>query len=94
MAVTPRSVKLDNGATVVRKDKIFVASRFQREIPCAPYDDHFIYETDEVNRSAFMCTCGSPSVIANIEGTGDRLMLICLYHAYKGVHATGGRTWI
>ena len=90
MGVTPRKVTLDNGVVVIRQESLPVAM-LGGMVSCAPYDDHFIYHTIEPFRSAYMCTCGSPSVIANI-GNGT-LMFVCLFHMHEGVHATGGRTW-
>ena len=91
MGVTPHRVTTSTGLVVERKESLRM-SLFGGLVPCAPYDDHFIYATSELYQSAYMCTCGSPAVAANLGGTG--VMLVCLYHMYVGVHATGGRSWI
>jgi hypothetical protein len=91
MGVTPRWVKLNNGVVVTRQESLPVLM-LGGMVPCAPYDDHFVYATTEPHQSAYMCTCGSPAVIVNLGNGG--LMFVCLFHMYEGVHATGGRTWI
>lgn len=91
MSVTPKSVEIRPGVWVSRQESLPVGM-FGGMVPCAPYDDHFIYATTTPHQSTFMCTCGSPAVAANI-GDGQ-LMFVCLYHMHNGVHATGGRPWI
>lgn len=91
MGVTPRQVTLNHGVVVTRQES-FPVLMFGGRVLCAPYDDHFIYRTLEPLQSTYMCTCGSPAVVANIGG--GQLMFVCLFHMYEGVHATGGRTWL
>ena len=55
---------LPNGKTVRRVDKIEYLGAM---IPCAPYDNHFIYhlpDSVENRGPSDMCTCGSNAVIA------------------------------
>ncbi len=58
-------------------------------IPCAPYDDHFVYLNPDTSpgSSAYMCTCGSVAVVANPE-KGMGRMFVCLFHATYGAHTT------
>lgn len=86
---SPKEAVTPSGVRVCRQEKILIPE-MGKEIVCAPYDDHFIYYTNEPKQSAFMCTCGSPAVVANL---GAGLMLVCLHHVYNEVHGTGGRTW-
>lgn len=77
------------GNVIHRRDKLFVPD-WRAFVPCAPYDDHFIYQTDVIGSSTYMCTCGSPAVIANHEDPRT-MMFVCMAHADPeiGKHATG-----
>ncbi len=68
---------------VVRQERLFVPE-YSNFVPCAPYDDHFVYENPKVNESSYMCTCGS---VAVINMNGPRL-LVCHFHALHGSHQT------
>lgn len=96
------SVKLTNGATaeVYREEKLFILE-MGRFIPCPPYDNHFIYENPDKGKgtAAFMCTCGSPAVIAGMSSyQGDAspqgLMFVCLFFGQFGYHTTKESRWI
>jgi len=76
---------------IVREDKLFV-QEWGKFIPCAPYDNHFIYYTPEKEQSAYMCTCGSPAVVVPPEGANQ--MFVCLFHATYGKHTTNEKRWI
>lgn len=79
------------GKKVGRQEKIFVLE-FGKFVPCTPYDNHFIYETDEPNQSTYMCTCGSPAVF--VPPAGESQTLVCLFHATNGNHTTGEKRWV
>ena len=86
-----RSAITLKGQRVERRDHLFVP-QFKALVPCAPYDDHFVFYTEEQLSSAFMCTCGSPAVVVTPEdGT---ILLVCLFHATNQIHATGGTRWV
>jgi len=87
------------GLTVYRADKILVPE-YGRFIPCAQYDEHFIFEVPPKYKDipSFMCTCGSVAVIAGMssyqhDASPQGLMFVCLNHATYGVHV-GGSRWI
>jgi hypothetical protein len=58
-------------------------------VPCAPYDEHFVYENPDMREGqpSFLCTCGSPAVIVNHFSPTER-MFVCLLHADTGFHQT------
>lgn len=87
----PQVATTKSGHQVHRQQGIFIPT-MGKKVPCAPYDDHFVFYTNEPNQSAFQCTCGSPAVVVNVEGGAP--MLVCLMHATYGQHVTGSRTWI
>ena len=89
---------LPNGKKIHKFEKLSVieAGKKPRMVQCAPYDNHFIYETEEKNMSHYMCTCGSPAVIvgygaytddASPTPTGE--LLVCYFHAQTGKHSSG-----
>lgn len=80
------------GVKVTRQEHIFVIDpQLGGLIPCAPYDDHFVFEVPRSRarqgQSSYMCTCGSAAVIANPEGAKGR-MFVCLFHGTYGYHQT------
>ena len=83
------------GFEVYRKQSIFVPEK-KRFIPCAQYDNHFIYEIPAKykNTPAFMCSCGAMGVIAGMsayknDASPSGLMLLCYHHSNFGKHADG-----
>jgi hypothetical protein len=80
--------RLPSGRVIERQDKLFVIE-WKAFVPCAPYDDHFIYATNKPGSSSYMCTCGSPAVVINHEDP-TAWMLVCMAHADPeiGKHAT------
>jgi len=82
----PKRAETLRGQGITRQEKIYVPE-YGRQVPCAPYDDHFVYADPTVGQSAYMCTCGSAAVIAAPErGAGQ--MFVCLHHATYGKHQT------
>lgn len=77
-----------HGVVVERQEQLFVPE-WARFVPCAPYEEHFVYENPDqaVGSSSYMCTCGSAAVVANPEREG-RAMFVCLFHATYGNHTT------
>lgn len=82
----PQEARTLKGKQVTRQDSLFVIE-WGAFVPCAPYDDHFIYASREVGESAYMCTCGSPAVVAHPHDP-KRRMFVCLAHAQSGKHMT------
>ena len=83
------------GFEVYRREKFYVPE-YDREIPCAPYDNRFVYEIPKRYKGtpAFMCGCGSMAVIAGMSGyendaSPSGLMLVCYHHSNFGRHADG-----
>jgi hypothetical protein len=56
-------------------------------VPVAPYDNHFVYETNvkQVGIPSYMCTCGAPAVVVNVSDPKNR-MFVCLFHLQNGRH--------
>lgn len=86
----PKETNTLKGLKVKRSETLFVPE-YGALVKCAPYDNHFVYHDPTPNQSAYMCTCGSPAVIAPPEPTG---LFVCLFHATYGHHTTGERPWI
>jgi hypothetical protein len=96
---SPHSVVLQNGKTLYRKDKLYIKAE-RKSVPCAPYDNHFIFETKTINYPSFQCTCGSMAVVVGPrgylqdsslqeDGSGGYKMFVCYSHATTGKHADG-----
>jgi len=83
---SPKTARTLTGTVITRRDKLFVIE-WRSLVPCAPYDDHFIYATNERESSAYLCTCGSPAVVIMPEDPQAR-MFVCLTHAQTGKHMT------
>ena len=82
----PKKARTLKGVAIGRQDSLFVAE-WGAFVPCAPYDDHFLYATNEQESSAYLCTCGAPAVVINPEDPRTR-MFVCLVHAQEGKHMT------
>lgn len=85
---------------IERKEQLFVIE-YGAFIPCASYDDHFLFENPypQEHTPVYQCTCGSIAVVVGLSGyVGDASpqgkMFVCLVHAQTGLHATGGSRWI
>lgn len=87
---SPQTTRTLKGEQVYRQNKLFV-QEWGVEVPCTPYDNHFIYHTNSKEQSAYMCTCGSPAVVVPPDETGK---FICLFHATYGHHTTGEKRWV
>lgn len=97
------TAQLPDGTTVIKAEKFFVPS-MGGFIPCAPYDDHFLYEIPKkldamYPGSVYRCTCGSFASVVSYSGyfmdaSPQGKMFVCYIHALTGKHATGGQRWI
>lgn len=87
-----KETRLPNGVKVTRKEELWVPE-WSIMVPTAGYHDHFIYETEEIG-PAYMCTCGSPSVMASHPDSSKTFLWICYHHSLYGTHATGGSAWV
>jgi len=78
------------GVKISRQKALFIRE-WGRFVPCAPYDNHFVFETPakakKIGMSEYMCTCGSAAVVARPEKETTR-MFVCLFHATYGAHQT------
>jgi len=89
---SPNKATLPNGQVVYRKEFINVPE-FGGLIKCAPYEEHFIFETPkELKVSSFMCSCGSAAIIVGLSGyvldaSPQGKLLVCLMHSNYGHHA-------
>lgn len=79
-----KSADLGNGKTANREEQLLVPE-WGAFVKCAPYDDHFIYASNEPGGSAYQCTCGSVAVVVPPGPAG---MFVCLFHATYGAHQT------
>lgn len=91
--------QLPDGRWIYRAEKIYVPE-WNRFIPTAPYDNHFIYEApkDMIGNTA-LCSCGSIAVISGYSAYKDDasqqgLLYVCNNHANLGVHINGGNRWV
>lgn len=82
---TPQEALVGN-VTVRRSEEIFIPE-WGAMVKCAPYDDHFIFESPytAMGSPAHQCTCGSPAVVAP---PGPQGLFVCLNHATYGFHTT------
>lgn len=94
----PKEATLADGKKVYRQDRLMVleAGKKPRMVQCAPYDNHFIYETEQKNMSHYMCTCGSMAVLVGYNAYKDDAsptptgeLLVCYFHAQTGKHSSG-----
>lgn len=75
-------------------------SRTNQIVPCAPYDDHFLFELpNRVPGPRFQCTCGSMAgwVGSNVyahDASPQGALFVCLHHAEYGVHSGGQSRWV
>ena len=79
--------RLPESATIVqRQERIFV-EEWGQFVPCAPYDEHFIYENPDKTpgKSSFMCTCGAAAIVVSPFKV---YLFVCLNHATYGFHTT------
>lgn len=97
---TPNKATTLWGFEVQRRQSIFIPA-YNRFIPCAPYDNHFIYEVPERYKgtSGLMCTCGSFAEVVGMSGyindaSPSGLMIVCHLHAAFGRHNEGGARWV
>ena len=81
----PKKATLPNGTVVRREEELFVPE-WGVFVPCAPYDNHFVYHNPTPGQSAYMCTCGSVAVITPPDGRNG--MFVCLFDATYGNHQT------
>lgn len=84
-----------NGIHVHREEKIYVRE-LEYFVPCAMYDNHFIYNSQSKKRgvSPFMCTCGSIAVVigSNVyegQASPSGAMFVCWHHATFNKHSDG-----
>lgn len=91
----PKHATRDDGVEVYRSEKIFVKEN-NEFVPCAQYDNHFVYEDKRPWHWAHMCTCGSPAVIVgtnvykkDASPTASGKLFVCFHHANNGKHADG-----
>ena len=93
---TPHKAILEDGTFVERKDLIYVPE-YNEFVTVAPDPDHFVYENATLNQNAYMCTCGSPAVIAmppfpkswtNTPVEQQHPMFVCLSYMNYGKHVT------
>lgn len=80
----PKEAKTLKGKLITREETLFVAE-WGAFVKCTPYDDHFLYQDNTPEQSAYLCTCGSPAVVTP---PGPQGMFVCLFHATYGFHQT------
>jgi len=81
---SPKKATTLKDKVIARQDKLFVPE-WSNFVTCTPYYDHFIYESNEPEQSAYMCTCGA---IAVVVPPGPKGMFVCHHHVTYGFHAT------
>lgn len=99
----PNKAQLPDGTWVQRQEWIYVPES-DRRIPCAPYDDHFVFEIPKhvahmYPGASYKCTCGSAAGWVGpsgyiLDASKQGLLFVCLYHAQHGIHVTGGIRWV
>lgn len=81
-----------NSKTVRRVEKIWIED-YSGFVPCAPYDNHFIFENPDKRKGtySFLCTCGSNAIVvgSNVyagNASPAGLMFVCQAHSTHGKH--------
>lgn len=91
--------QLPDGRWVYRQEKIWVPE-WERFIPTAPYEEHFIYKMpDDVKGPDVVCSCGSFCVIAGYSAYKDAasqqgLLYVCHQHSITGLHFGSNAKWV
>lgn len=91
---SPKNATLIDGSTVEKQDSIFIP-QLGAFIPCAPYDNHFIYLVPvKIVGPSLMCTCGSPAVwvgsdVYEAMASPAGALLVCLHHMNYTKHLDG-----
>jgi hypothetical protein len=85
---TPQVVVDPRGKKLERVPGFFVKEWRYEYVPCAPYDNHFIYANEIVGQPSYMCTCGSAVVVPRESPR----MFVCLFHKTYGTHQ-GDSKW-
>lgn len=110
-----RQRRAPNEATTIwgwqayRQDVLFAPDPYNTLLPCLDYRNHFIYEVEDKPEHrgipAFMCSCGSASVVIGVDAyksdtSPQGLVFACLLHncvidpktqELYGRHADGSR---
>jgi len=96
---SPNSAVTLDGYTVKREEKVFIEG-LGGFVPCAPYDNHFVYlePSGKQGRWFAACTCGSPAVLIGAKdyahlGSPEGMMLVCYFHTNPNMmrHADGSK---
>ncbi len=81
------------GVPIARQKSIVVVvdEKTVFAIPCAEYDNHFIFEVPKVRGEivqgpAHMCTCGSSAVVKDYES--PIRLFVCHFYQTNGFHTT------
>lgn len=98
---TVNSATTLDGNKVYRKERLILKSfvgAFPEGIPCAPYDNHFLYIDPSGIKGRWnpMCTCGSPGALVGYDAykqdaSPQGALLICMSHATTGRHSDGSK---
>lgn len=92
----PKEIEFE-GEKFYRQETITPES-YGYPIPCAQYDNHFIFYDTRHMGSTLLCTCGGPAVIVNPsvykrdatpDPKGKPEMLVCWRHMATGRHYDG-----
>lgn len=81
----------------VHREEVLFIREWVQFVPCAPYDNHFIFElpTKAIQRSGlsaygmpeYLCTCGSVAVVKDYADP-RKALFVCLFDANNGYHQT------
>jgi hypothetical protein len=95
---TLQKVTLVDGTEVQndRQNKVFVPE-YGVEVPCAPYDNHFIFEVPQhIKGTSYLCSCGSQAVVVGSKAYAHlssmkNALFVCLHHTTYNEHADGSQ---
>lgn len=91
-----RVVKTEFEGVIVERPETIIVLNFPQvgmvlNVPCAPYDEHFVFEVpksrEREGRSPYLCTCGSAAVIKDYSDP-RAMLFVCHFHAQYGYHTT------
>jgi len=89
----PDKGQLPDGRWVHKLSQVF-DDNWGGLIPCANYDDHFIYEAPaDIVGSRWRCSCGSFAIIVDptgylLDASPQGKLAVCWHHATYGVHSS------
>lgn len=94
-SVGDRNRVVANGKEFTRQKSIIIPGMENKNIQCAPYDNHFIFRDTRSLGWTLFCSCGAPAVVVGYNAyrkdasKNQGELLVCYAHAQTNRHADG-----